>query len=218
LTESSNATDLSEYSDSFIETIQHSLFGLFSFSNMDGSGSVPYTLNSTQAEAIADKILKGLSFDIRMKYTGENELELAKTYASMVNTVSNGIFAGTNETPILSYIDEQPTAEGLIDRKRGEFDIEIGSMETTNVRPQNREIKVGKLDWKARAADICENVRKAGLDPGDYGCLKSTQDVGPNYSWRGHARMICTRLETNALPGTSESMGCPPTTWKGWRS
>ena len=41
--------------------------------------------------------------------------------------------------------------------------------------------------------------------------------VSSDYSWRGHCKMMCSRLATAADPGVPELMGCPPVEWKGWR-
>ena len=77
---------------------------------------------------------------------------------------------------------------------------------------------VGRFDWSTRASDICKNIKRADLNPADYGCFGD--DSGPvsdDYSWRGHAKMVCTRLATNADPAIPEQMGCPPASWNGWR-
>jgi hypothetical protein len=67
--------------------------------------------------------------------------------------------------------------------------------------------------------DVLEaRIRSVGLNPEDYGCLVDTSSVGKEFSWRGHAKMVCSRLSANADPGAPEQMGCPPVSWKGWRS
>ena len=75
-----------------------------------------------------------------------------------------------------------------------------------------------KFDWHDRSNFICDAIQKRGLNPDDFGCLKSDQYVSDNFSWRGYAKMICSRLGTSYDTGLPESCGCPPPTWKGWRS
>jgi hypothetical protein len=75
-----------------------------------------------------------------------------------------------------------------------------------------------RFDWHERANYICEAVAKHGLDPGDFGCLSETDYVSDNFSWRGYAKMVCSRLSTSYDPGLPETCGCPPLTWSGWRA
>ncbi len=72
------------------------------------------------------------------------------------------------------------------------------------------------FDWKRRAKEICENIRKRGMNPKDFGCMEPGAQVSKNFSWRGHAKMLCTRLQTDYYTGTAEACGCPPMNWKGW--
>jgi hypothetical protein len=51
----------------------------------------------------------------------------------------------------------------------------------------------------------------------DFGCMKDTSAVSENFSYRGYAKMICSRLATNYDPSIPELCGCPPPTWPGWR-
>ena len=77
---------------------------------------------------------------------------------------------------------------------------------------------LGRFDWETRANDICKNIKRADLNPAEYGCFgEDSGAVSDDYSWRGHAKMVCTRLATNADPAVPEQMGCPPASWNGWR-
>ena len=73
------------------------------------------------------------------------------------------------------------------------------------------------MDWKERSRQICQQISKRGLNPDDYGCLRDSTPVAENFSFRGHTRMVCSRLGTNYDPGIPELCGCPPPTWPGWR-
>jgi hypothetical protein len=96
---------------------------------------------------------------------------------------------------------------------RGEFDAIIQSMRETGTTSA-----AGHFDWERRAVEITDNIKRAGMNPADFGCFKRGEaSVGPDYSWRGHTKMICTRLAANSDPAIPEQMGCPPVNWKGWR-
>jgi hypothetical protein len=192
---------------------------------VDASGSLVGLVGREEAERIAEKILKGMSIDFRYKYTGDNEVKLAE--ANAVEAAANS----TQSSSSPSYNDEAEadcetdgfkTYSSVAENPRGGFESTILQLEKEfrGGRPVGKSPgEPARLDWRERAKGICENIRKAGLNPADYGCFAgSTQQVGPNYSWRGHAKMVCTRLEANAVSGTAQTMGCPPVGWKGWRS
>jgi hypothetical protein len=88
---------------------------------------------------------------------------------------------------------------------------------STSANPGAASSTPATMDWKARSEQICSQISKRGLDPNDYGCLKNPRDVDENFSFRGHARMVCSRLGTNYDPGIPDLCGCPPPTWPGWR-
>ena len=80
----------------------------------------------------------------------------------------------------------------------------------------------GQFDWKARALQITQQIRKRGLDPNDFGA-KNERELAAmpvnqlnTFSWKGYTRMICTRLQAVDMNRTDEMCGCPPSTWKGW--
>jgi hypothetical protein len=93
---------------------------------------------------------------------------------------------------------------------RGEFEEKIMTLDSNNTEPG--------FNWKRRVQEITENIRRVNMDPADFGCLERGAVVSPEFSWRGHAKMICSRLASAADPGIPEQMGCPPVSWKGWRS
>lgn len=195
---------------------------------VDGSGSLLSLVGRAEAERIAEKILKGMSIDFHYKFTGENEVTIAQANAVAAAALSaesykKGGSAGTEteEDCVDGFTTSAPyscTAKNA----RGAFESTIIELEKGFVggRPVGKSAgEPARLDWRERAKGICENIRKAGLKPQDYGCFTgSTEQVGPNYSWRGHAKMVCTRLEANGVAGTAQTMGCPPVNWKGWRT
>ena len=74
------------------------------------------------------------------------------------------------------------------------------------------------FNWKDKCKQLYDALKMMKLDPGDFGCLAPGTQVSPDYSWRGNAKMICTRAATHSDPGLPEQIGCPPVNWPGWRS
>jgi len=74
-----------------------------------------------------------------------------------------------------------------------------------------------RFDWKERARQIEDQIRKRGLRPADFGVMPREQKVSNDFSWKGYAKMLCTRLQATMDPALPETCGCPPMDWKGWR-
>jgi len=74
------------------------------------------------------------------------------------------------------------------------------------------------FNWKDKCKQLYDALKRMSLDPGDFGCLAPGTQVSPDFSWRGNAKMICTRAATHSDPGLPEQIGCPPVNWPGWRS
>jgi hypothetical protein len=193
--------------------------GLSSLSSLFNAYDAGDISGSKVAEALfekyADEILKGMSYNLTFSYTSPSEV--AKEQA---------IAAGWNAKNAYSSFAKQggvssgDIMHGLLDgfsggvTGRGEFEDKIQHLS----RPLSEApTQIGKFDWKVRAEAITENIRKAGMNPDDFGCLARGAQVSKDYSWRGHTKMVCSRLATHADPGIPEQMGCPPVSWKGWR-
>lgn len=75
-------------------------------------------------------------------------------------------------------------------------------------------------DWRGRAQSIVDQIKRRGMDPKDFGATVGTlgAQVGPNFSWKGYARMICTRLQAVDAFKMDEMCGCPPADWVGWNA
>lgn len=78
------------------------------------------------------------------------------------------------------------------------------------------EVIIGNFDWKERARQIEEQVRRRGLNTTDFGILPAGSKVSSDFSWRGYTKMICNRLKATPDPGLPESCGCPADNWQGW--
>jgi hypothetical protein len=75
-------------------------------------------------------------------------------------------------------------------------------------------------DWRGRAQSIVDQIKRRGMDPKDFGATVGAlgNQVGPNFSWKGYARMICTRLQSVDAFKMDEMCGCPPADWVGWNA
>jgi hypothetical protein len=67
-------------------------------------------------------------------------------------------------------------------------------------------------DYKRRVQELCKQISGADLgDPKEFGCIeKPEEDVGPDYSWRGNYKMVCSRLGHTWGGWYPEMFGCPP--------
>lgn len=161
-------------------------------------------------ERYGEKLFNGLSWSLGLKFTSPNEVAAA---------VAKNPGAEKSDDPLFM------TGSGLGGSKsvafpRGQFESTTGGMEIERIesRPSMDVGKTAKYDWRSKAAQICDSIKKQGMDPNDFGCMDPSKQVSPDYSWRGNARMVCTRLLTTPDPGLPEICGCPPMEWPGWKS
>jgi hypothetical protein len=74
------------------------------------------------------------------------------------------------------------------------------------------------FDWRSRSKEIEGQVKKRGLKPADFGIMPANAKIFNDFSWKGYARMICTRLQATMDPNLPVACGCPPMDWSGWRN
>ena len=99
------------------------------------------------------------------------------------------------------------------------MDTVYAAPDTTNTRSDvSSPTYKGGFNWKEKAKQLYSALQRMSLDPGDFGALAPGTQVSPDYSWRGNARMVCTRAATHSDPALPEQIGCPPVNWPGWRS
>ena len=120
---------------------------------------------------------------------------------------------------------QDPRAEGRVPITQGvEGRVPITQgLDQASKRSNNLVLgATGQFDWKARALQITQQIRKRGLNPNDFGA-KNERELASmpinqlnTFSWKGYTRMICTRLQAVDMNRTDEMCGCPPSTWKGW--
>jgi hypothetical protein len=191
----------------------------------------------------ADSLLQGLSYKLDISYTSPNEVaarqaEATKAAADVANAawpqpgVGNQIFAGLSGAFQTTHPMTFDGARGAFDAYTRQLDmqgfqgeLELGSQGLPDGTYARQTIMpnsaaAANFDWKGRAQTICDNVKKMGLNPADFGCQTNPQGSAQNadFSWRGYAKMVCNRLKTVMDPGVPEQVGCPPDSWKGWRT
>jgi hypothetical protein len=178
-----------------------------SYGNGDKTGAL-----AAQAlfEKYGEKLFNGLSWSLGLKFTSPNEVAAS---------VAKGPGAEKSDTSVVfsgSGLNGSPSSSF----PRGELEATTGSHEFNRLesRPSLDIGKTAKYDWRSKVAQICDSIRKQGMDPNDFGCMDPSKQVSPDYSWRGNARMVCTRLLTTPDPGLPETCGCPPLEWPGWKS
>ena len=191
------------------------------FMNGDVSGA---QLARELFDKYASNLFNETSYEIALKFNhkSDSERKIAENVSkAMLNPI---VTPFGDETDDHSY-GKAPTSSG----SRGEIEERASKMAgstdgkgstkydkglTDSTTPSS---KPATMDWKVRSQQICDQISKRGLNPNDYGCLKSMKDVDENFSFRGYARMVCSRLGTNYDPGIPDLCGCPPPTWPGWR-
>jgi hypothetical protein len=123
--------------------------------------------------------------------------------------VSNAKFIPLDSgAPVTDKLAQLPTQAG-----RGPATGEAKTLAQIDSYPK----AAAHFDWKQRAKEIESQVKKRGLKPTDFGIMPEGQKVSNDFSWKGYARMICTRLQATMDPALPETCGCPPMDWKGWR-
>lgn len=111
--------------------------------------------------------------------------------------------------------DVKPTCGGAyMPAGRPNYEFGLPGASTDRVLPP---IRSGGLDWKVRSQQICDQVRKRGMDPVVFGAMPPEVEVSEDFNWKGYTRMLCKRLESTADPGLPITVGCPEQTWDGWK-
>jgi hypothetical protein len=150
----------------------------------------------------ADTIVNGVSASFAVKYTSPREAERMRAQAS---TVDKSGF---------------PSAADLDNACNTKFMPAGGDTPVTDKlapKPQDAGRGPSHFDWKTRAKEIEGQVKKRGMKPTDFGIMPDNTKVSNDFSWKGYARMICTRLQATMDPSLPETCGCPPMDWSGWR-
>ena len=170
-----------------------------------------------------------------MRHKGHEEREVAQNYANAmadaksIQASSNGHAETNSYGPAAA--GGQPVYGGLMDSlvkalsgatvhgagsSSGGASVTIGSTGATTTGMDHTA--PARFDWKTRSGQICAQITARGMDPNDFGCLANPESMRQeSFSWRGHTRMVCNRLNTVYDTSIPFLCGCPPPTWPGWK-
>lgn len=149
---------------------------------------------------------KNLSWNFGVKYTSNAEHDIAKYYNNAAGQGAEDL-TNMNLARAGGAVEHQPTG----------FGSTAPVTDHHANTPQEACRGPASFDWKKRSSEICRALKARGENTEDYGCMPEGVNVGANFSYRGYARMICTRIEANYDTGLGGLVGCPPLDWPGWR-
>lgn len=156
----------------------------------------------------ADTIVNGVSASFSVKYTSPREAEKAGSKSTIIDTG----FPSQRDLDNVTNMQFMPSGRFM---QSGEIN-EVTDKLADN--PEDAGRGPSHFDWKQRAKEIENQVKRRGLNPSDFGIMANNVNVSNNFSWKGYARMICTRLQATMDPALPETCGCPPLDWNGWRN
>jgi hypothetical protein len=210
-----------------------SLFPAYQAGDISGAGITQYLFSQ-----YADTFFKGMSWDMQLNYTSERAKEVADAKREFAIASAVGLLtqdqptgptgpAVAGPTPLIpaSPLGGAAGTAGTVD-PIPRFPTDSSSINVTSVASRGAldhnaatgSTAPAKFDWKKRSSEICSAIEKRGYEPGDFGCMKEGVNVSKDFSYRGYARMICTRLTTIYDSSAPEACGCPPSTWPGWKA
>jgi hypothetical protein len=178
-------------------------------SNMQKDPQVAQQIGSL-INKYADQIINGVSASFSVKYTAPNEVGAA----GGVQSESQHAASSTIDT--LGF----PSMADLNNVSNAKFvPLDSGLPVTDHLAPTPADAGRGpsQFDWKQRSKEIEAQVKKRGLEPTDFGIMPEGTKTSTDFSWKGYARMMCTRLQATSDPSLGITCGCPPMDWKGWR-
>ena len=170
-------------------------------SNMQKNPEVTREINRL-VDKYADTIINGVSASFGVKYTSPREAEKIRAASSTIDKTG---------FPSMGDLDNACNAKFV--PSGGDAPV------TDKLAPSPIDAGRGPshFDWKGRAKQIEGQIKKRGLKSSDYGIMPDNTKVSNEFSWKGYARMICTRLQATMDPSLPETCGCPPMDWPGWR-
>ncbi len=168
----------------------------------------------------ADTIVNGLSARFEVAYQPPRQTEKARRQRSTLDKTG---FPSNADLDHLSAAAFFPVDQGAVTDKDAHLPQMAGRVLNADRAPSTVALvgsaNPARFDWKERAKQIEEQIRKRGLRPEDFGAMpRPAPKVSADFSWKGYAKMLCTRLQATMDPGLPETCGCPPLDWKGWSS
>ena len=169
-----------------------------------------------------------LKLDLSMGYSPQQQNQANKRVPGQKRPKGPSTLA---DTGFPSAADMDSVASGCDMNGMGEGN-EMGNADATDPyamdpRAEGRSVAQERLfptdknpsspfDWKQRVGDILGQIQRREMNPADFGAMPATTKVSDQFSWKGYAKMICTRLMAAQPNRLDEMCGCPPSEWKGW--
>jgi len=196
-----------------------SLFPAYSSGDVNGA-----KISQELFKKYSDMLFSNISFDLNIHYKSPAEQGLANTLANAIGQNIPNVSANVSMLSNLpSYAYDLNTSNNNYSSFNGGSNGYTQSIFQTLTNNQTSQISnvspsgPSHFDWQERSSGICDAIQKQGMNPKDFGCLRPDEYVSDNFSWRGYAKMICSRLSASMDTGLPETCGCPPATWAGWR-
>jgi len=183
-------------------------------------------------EKYAKNLFTDVGYDVNVKLNKKSDTE-RKVAEEVARALANGTLGKNSKLAFDDEGDEDGDTNGkapssitgmfnsiiqaITGQTLGQISSEGSGSSSLKITRNSPPSAPGHFNWKDRSKEICDQIIKRGLNAYDYGCLNNPDDVSENFSYRGYARMICARLETNYDPSVPGLCGCPPPTWPGWR-
>jgi hypothetical protein len=174
----------------------------------------PHTMReiSRLLDKYADTIVNGVSASFQVKYISPREemVELSKGHKRHLGP--SGSMIDKSGFPSFADLDNVSNAKFM--------PTSDGRPVTDRLAPKPMDAGRGPshFDWKHRAKEIEQQVKLRKLNVKDFGIMQPDTKVSNQFSWKGYAQMMCTRLKTTMDPSLPETCGCPPMDWPGWRN
>ena len=202
-------------------TFLSDLFPAYSSGDVDGAKIAQYLFTK-----YSDTLFKGISWNLNLTYQNETQQNLANAISSLNTSNINASPSSNNSSNTVSN-DIKPFITSLLNNSITNPLPFVNTNNTSNTifsqlnnqyfNSNSHSTKGQTFDWHERANFICDAIDKRGMKSADFGCLKPDAYVSDDFSWRGYAKMVCTRLGTSYDTGLPEVCGCPPLTWGGWK-
>ena len=179
-------------------------------------------------ENYATEFMEGVSaaigLGVGVKYTSKRDVEIEKARAeSAKSTIATTGFPSDIDLNAIADGDLTQFASPYNSHNVGATNGKVAGAVTDRLGasdPRNGgrapESQPASFDWKARAKHIETQIRKRGYKDSEYGLMPPNATVSAEFSWKGYAKMLCSRLQANMDTGLAQACGCPPNGWKGW--
>ena len=175
-----------------------------------------------------DQIFEGTSWgiDLNVKYDspraekiyGQNHINLEVGVPGLAELSGlSGLSEMDAETLFLNYQQAGQQKQGQ-QWQQGAYDSSYDQGLPGNSSRIIPPPVAGGFDWRQRAAEITDQVKKRGIDPLLFGAMPTNTEVSDAFNWKGYTNMFCNRLAANYDPGVPQSVGCPSPNWPGWKN